>query len=170
MPDPAALVLDFAGNADRPPLPAGPPSRGGGAAPPDGDGPTPECVGDRAATAETGHRQAAKSTSDSTATCAGVARAEAHRDSWTWFPARAALLQLAAETAGTGTTFEAYALTERFGIEMDHPNRWGALFRCAATEGLIVQVGYVGSRRPSRAGGLVRTWRGTEIARQQVVA
>lgn len=91
----------------------------------------------------------------------GVDRAAANRDPWTWYPALEALKQLAA----TGETFECFDLTDRFGVYLDNPARYGALFSAAAHAGLIEHVGFSRSRRPSRAGGLTRTWRGTDKAR-----
>lgn len=73
---------------------------------------------------------------------AGLAQSTDNRDPWTWHPAKAALKVLAEETARTGGFFEAYDLTDRFGIELDHPARWGALFSAAATEGLIAHAGF----------------------------
>jgi len=101
---------------------------------------------------------------------AGLARATDNRDPWTWHPAKAALKVLAEETARTGGFFEAYDLTDRFGIELDHPARWGALFSAAATEGLIAHAGFAVSRRPTRAGGITRVWRGTDKARRRAAA
>lgn len=77
-------------------------------------------------------------------------------DDWWLSTARRALRTL----AETGRTFEAYDLTELGVEDPDHPNRWGALFRAAYTAGLIEPVGYAQSRRPGRAGGLTRLWRG----------
>jgi hypothetical protein len=63
--------------------------------------------------------------------------------------------------ARTGRVFAADDLQEIYGLaDPDHPNRWGALFNVAAHEDLIEHVGYRKSRRPSRASGVLRTWRG----------
>ncbi|NIL74422.1 hypothetical protein RhoFasB10_00506 [Rhodococcus sp. B10] len=63
--------------------------------------------------------------------------------------------------AETGLVFEAYDLTDEFGIDdPDHPGRWGALFREANRLGVIEPAGYCVARRPTRAGGLTRLWRG----------
>lgn len=80
----------------------------------------------------------------------------ANADDWWLSTARRALRTLAA----TGRTFEAYDLTELGVDDPDHPNRWGALFRAAHNDGLIVPVGYAQSRRPGRSGGATRLWRG----------
>jgi len=87
---------------------------------------------------------------------AGLARATDNRDPWSWYPA----LEAVTAEAASGRTFEAFDLEERYGVTLDHPNRWGALFSSAAGQGLIEHVGYAKSRRPSRSGGLCRTWRG----------
>jgi len=100
----------------------------------------------------------------------GLDRATESRDPWSWHPAKAALEILAAESTITGRTFEAFDLTERFGIQMDHPARWGALFNAAATDGLIAHAGFAVSRRPTRAGGITRVWRGTDKARRRAAA
>lgn len=62
--------------------------------------------------------------------------------------------------AATGSPFDAFDLTELGVPDPDHPNRWGAAFRAAATGGLIEPIGYRESRRPSRSGGVCRVWRG----------
>lgn len=78
-------------------------------------------------------------------------------DTWWWSCARTALLT----EARSGRVFAADDLQEQYGLlDPDHPSRWGALFRTAVTEGLIAHVDYRRSRRPSRAGGVLRTWRG----------
>jgi len=100
----------------------------------------------------------------------GLDRATEYRDPWSWHPAKAALEILATESTVTGRTFEAFDLTERFGIQMDHPARWGALFNAAATDGLIAHAGFAVSRRPTRAGGITRVWRGTDKARRRAAA
>lgn len=79
------------------------------------------------------------------------------RDEWWWKPALAALRN----EAQSGREFDSYTLTEVYGIDQpDSPARWGALFRKAHADGIIEHAGVTASRRPSRAGGLVRTWRG----------
>lgn len=94
----------------------------------------------------------------------GVERAINARDRWSFNPAMLAIKVLAVETFESGGVFEAYDATQRFGIELDHPNRWGGLLSSAAAQGLIVRAGFTESRRPTRAGGLCRVWRGTEKA------
>lgn len=88
----------------------------------------------------------------------GVDAAIENRDPWWWSCAMSALHA----EARTGREFAADTLTDEYGVDApDHPNRWGALFRAAHAEGVIEPVGYRPSRRPSRAGGACRTWRGT---------
>ncbi len=89
---------------------------------------------------------------------AGVTRAAVAADDTWWRAAWRALEHLA---DGTGV-FDAWALTELGVPDPDHPGRWGALFRQAHTRGLIVPVGYRPSKRPGRAGGACRTWRGAK--------
>lgn len=61
--------------------------------------------------------------------------------------------------AASGRPFTAYDLTEADLRAPQHPNQWGALFRQAATDGVIRRVGFVESRRPGRKHGLCRVWR-----------
>lgn len=95
----------------------------------------------------------------------GLAQAEENRDPWSWYPAKAAMLQIAAETAASGGVFEAFDLTDRYGVVLDDSSRWGPLFASAARDGLIEHAGFAVARRPSRSGGITRTWRGTAKAR-----
>jgi hypothetical protein len=71
------------------------------------------------------------------------------------------------DLAGRGVPFSADALRDDPWSLPDppHPSQWGALFRQAAAAGLIVQVGYVASRHPSRHGGVQRLWRGADRRR-----
>lgn len=78
-------------------------------------------------------------------------------DSWWRDCAWRALEHLAA----TGRPFTAYDVTELGVPDPDHGNRWGGLFQAACKAGLIEPVGYAESRRPSRAGGVCRVWKGT---------
>lgn len=74
---------------------------------------------------------------------------------------RSMSMQALRHMAATGRTFSAFELSDELGlVDPDHPNRWGALFRRAHTAGLIEPVGYAQSRRPGRAGGSCRLWRG----------
>lgn len=66
--------------------------------------------------------------------------------------------------AATGQPFDAYDVTELGVPDPDVPQRWGALFRAASTEGLIEPIGYRQSRRRSRSGGVCRVWRGANAA------
>lgn len=87
----------------------------------------------------------------------GLESAIDNADPWWWSTAWSAL----ATEAKTGREFDAFDLTDRYGVDgPDSPARWGALFRSAHTQGLIVPVGFRASRRPSRAGGVCRVWTG----------
>lgn len=69
--------------------------------------------------------------------------------------AREALERVAKE----GQPFTAYDLTVKADLrDPGHPNQWGALFKQAATDGVIRRVGFVESRRPGRNSGLCRLW------------
>ena len=87
----------------------------------------------------------------------GLAKAWAGADDW-W---RSSAMQGLKALAATGREFDAFDVAELGVPEPDHANRWGALFNAAAKQGLIVAAGYHQSRRPGRAGGACRTWRGT---------
>lgn len=69
--------------------------------------------------------------------------------------ARETLERIAAE----GKPFTAYDLTEADLRNPPNPNCWGALFRQAATDGVIRRVGFVESRRPGRRHGVCRVWK-----------
>lgn len=86
----------------------------------------------------------------------GLQQAIDGRDPWWWDGAMRAVKHLAA----TGEPFDAWDVTELGVPDPDHPARWGALFTTARRAGLIVAVGYRESRRPSRAHGVCRVWRG----------
>ncbi len=61
--------------------------------------------------------------------------------------------------ARRGQKFTAYDLTEKAELRNPpHPNCWGALFRQAATDGVIRRVGFTESRRPGRKAGVCRVW------------
>lgn len=69
--------------------------------------------------------------------------------------AREALEQIARR----GQKFTAYDLTEKAELrDPPTPAMWGALFRQAATDGVIRRVGVTESRRPGRRHGLCRVW------------
>lgn len=72
--------------------------------------------------------------------------------------------------ASEGQPFDAYNLTELGVPEPHHPSQWGALFRTYANRGLIEPLGFEYSRRPTRSGGVCRTWRGTDKARRNSAA
>ena len=70
--------------------------------------------------------------------------------------ARAALEQVAKQ----GHPFTAFDLTEKAELRNPpHSGQWGALFKQAATDGVIRRVGFVESRRPGRRSGICRLWR-----------
>ena len=81
---------------------------------------------------------------------------KANADAW-WYDAARRALEWLAES---GKPFDAYDLTELGVPDPDHPSRWGALFRVASSDGVIVPVGYRESKRPSRSGGVCRVWVG----------
>ena len=60
--------------------------------------------------------------------------------------------------AKQGKPFTAFDLTEADLRNPQHPNQWGALFRQAATDGVIRRVGFIESRRPGRRSGICRLW------------
>lgn len=90
------------------------------------------------------------------ATRTGLERARDNADQWWWSPAWRAVTWLAA----TRTDFTAWDVTLLGVPDPDNPARWGALFRAAATAGLIEPIGYAPSARPARSGGICRVWRG----------
>lgn len=67
--------------------------------------------------------------------------------------------------AADGHPFDAMTLTELGVPEPHHPGQWGALFRTYAGRGLIEPLGFEYSRRPTRSGGICRTWIGTDKGR-----
>lgn len=67
--------------------------------------------------------------------------------------------------AAEGHPFDSYHLSELGVPEPHHPGQWGALFRTYSNRGLIEPLGFEYSRRPTRSGGVCRTWRGTERAK-----
>lgn len=68
--------------------------------------------------------------------------------------------------AADGQPFDAMHLTELGVPEPHHPGQWGALFRTYSGRGLIEALGFEYSRRPTRSGGVCRTWVGTAKARR----
>ncbi len=87
---------------------------------------------------------------------AGLTQTLTNADPWSFAPAMAALKTFT--RMNPERAFEAYDLEERFGIHVDHPARWGALFQREYRAGIIEPVGVTPSRRPSRAGGITRVW------------
>lgn len=90
----------------------------------------------------------------------GLNNAITGRDDFWWDGAMRAVVWL----ARCPGEFDAFDVTELGVPEPDHPARWGALFRAAATAGVIEPAGFHQSRRPSRAGGVCRVWRGRQAA------
>lgn len=70
----------------------------------------------------------------------------------------------------SGLPFDSYSLTEVGVQEPHHPSQWGALFRAYSNKGLIEPLGFEYSRRPTRSGGICRTWRGTDKGRRNAAA
>ncbi|MBC3191653.1 hypothetical protein H7X46_11335 [Pseudonocardia sp. C8] len=93
---------------------------------------------------------------DTTTDKPGRDTAEQGTDAWWTDTAMRAIRRLAA----TGRPFTAYDVSDLGVVDPDHPGRWGALFARASREGLITCIGAEASRRPSRASGLCRRWRG----------
>ena len=69
--------------------------------------------------------------------------------------------------ASEGQPFDSMHLTELGVPDPHHPGAWGALFRVYSNRGLIEPLGFEYSRRPTRSGGICRTWRGTDKARRR---
>ena len=88
----------------------------------------------------------------------GVSTAIRHRDDKWWGQAMGGISLL----ASTGESFDAFDLQSVGVGEPDHPNRYGALFRSAATAGVIEKVGFHQSKRPGRSGGVCAVWRGKQ--------
>jgi len=105
---------------------------------------------------QTGAQQPAeKNSSESTAPT--LFDAIENRDMW-WHSCAMSALRT---EAASGRVFGADTLSEVYHLhDPDHPARWGALFRSAVAEGIIRHVDYRPSRRPSRQGGVIATWRG----------
>ncbi len=87
----------------------------------------------------------------------GLQRAQDNADEWWWKVAMRALKWLAAAPG----TFESYDLTLIGVPDPASPKHWGALFSAAAKAGVIEPAGFTVARRPTRAGGISRVWRGT---------
>jgi hypothetical protein len=62
--------------------------------------------------------------------------------------------------AKSGISFTIEQVVEATAMEVDHPNRVGALTAAMAKAGVIRRVGYTKAIRPSRAGGVVSVWVG----------
>lgn len=69
------------------------------------------------------------------------------------------------ELAKTGKRFDAYDLTKADLRNPPNSHMWGALFRQAAADGVITEVGFHKSSRPGRAMGVCRIWRGSRSYR-----
>ncbi len=85
-----------------------------------------------------------------------VASIAAKGDAWWASDAMAALKVL----ARLGREFTVYEITlDPFKVaEPPNPNYWGSLTAAAKTAGLIRVAGYLPSPRPSRNGGVCRSW------------
>ena len=90
--------------------------------------------------------------------------AEVDRGSDGWW--RSCALAGVQHLAAIGEPFTAHDVAQLGVPDPDHPARWGALFRAARTEGLIVPVAIVPSTRRTVHGALVRLWVGAEHAEQ----
>lgn len=62
--------------------------------------------------------------------------------------------------ARSGFPFLIETVVESTGMELDHPNRLGALTQSLARRGVIHRVGYTRASKPSRAGAVVAVWAG----------
>ena len=81
----------------------------------------------------------------------------------TWGPWRRRAEAELERLARSGREFTSDDLVDAVGLPVaSSTNAVGALFRAAARRRLIVTTGATTSRRASRAGGLVRTWRGAD--------
>lgn len=69
-------------------------------------------------------------------------------------------LHLLSRIAQSGADFDAYTLTEKGLRPPPHTNMWGGLFQAAYKAQIITPIGFNQSRRPGRAGGVCRVWRG----------
>lgn len=69
-----------------------------------------------------------------------------------------------AKRAATGAPFQAFDLVADGLAEPLSPNAWGARFRVARVRGLIEQVNFGTSARPTSQSSALRVWRGTTAA------
>lgn len=88
----------------------------------------------------------------------GPEKAIRHRDDVWWGQAMSGIGLLAL----AGEPFDAFDLQSVGVGEPDHPNRYGALFRSAASAGVIEKLGHHQSKRPGRSGGVCAVWRGKQ--------
>lgn len=81
---------------------------------------------------------------------------------------RATALQAIEHLASTGRPFTSDTVRDELGVpDGPSPASWGAMFRAAATAGLIARCGYTTSRRPESRGRVVGVWRGTRQVRRR---
>lgn len=78
---------------------------------------------------------------------------------------KADALDVIADLAASGMTFNADTLRARGIEEPPHPNQWGSVFSTARRRGLIMKADYSNSQRKSRHGGGLLSWRGVNDAR-----
>jgi hypothetical protein len=78
---------------------------------------------------------------------------------------KADALDVIADLAASGMTFNADTLRARGIGEPPHPNQWGGVFQSAKRRGLIMKADYSSSQRKSRHGGGLHAWRGVNHAR-----
>lgn len=69
-----------------------------------------------------------------------------------------------AELAKTRKPFTADDVRTTCGMEPEHPNAWGGLFRYWKSRGLIHHVGFTRSRGKARNASVVGVWQGNDIA------
>lgn len=81
------------------------------------------------------------------------------------WPTRAA--RLIRIFARSGLEFTAEDIERGIG-KPPHPSLMGNAFNAASTSRLIIMAGTKRSATPSRKGGLIRLWEGTELAREEV--
>lgn len=75
---------------------------------------------------------------------------------------KADALNVIADLAKSGATFNADTLRARGIAEPPHPNQWGSVFGTASRRGLIAKADYSTSTRKSRHGGFLHAWRGVK--------
>lgn len=69
-----------------------------------------------------------------------------------------------AELAKSRKPFTADDVRDVCGVEPEHPNAWGGLFRYWKGRGLIRHIGFARSRSKVRNASVVGVWQGNDIA------